>query len=212
MRPSRAGPAPAARDADRFGRDDLVLLAVPREGTHLDPRRVEVAQVARRVRAGVPCSTASPPASGRLAVRPPCRVERGGRMPRALLRPLSFVFVGLVLASAWAGESLVLATTFPDWTLVTEGERRTEVMAVAQPLSQPHRYGCRTPEVFVRTDVTAIEAAVPLVLPFLRDGLHEEVVDEAEGRRLSVLAGQGMMFDRMLVFLALDDGMWLLVC
>lgn len=133
-------------------------------------------------------------------------------MSRSLLRSVSIVLVWLALAPAWAGESMALATTFPDWTLVTEGARRAEVIAVARPWSQPFRYGCHTPEVFVRADVAVIEQAVPLVLPFVLAGLHEEVVDEGEGRRLSVLAGEGMMFDRMLVFLALDDGMWLLVC
>ncbi len=139
-------------------------------------------------------------------------VMHGNRTPPKILRSLLFVLGALAFMPALAAPSLALATEFPGWSSVADGVRRAEVVDAARPLSRPHAFSCRSPEVFVRTDVTTIEAAVPLVVPFVGAGIGEEVVDADEAHRLSVLSGQGMMFERMLVWLRFDDGVWLLVC
>ncbi len=129
-----------------------------------------------------------------------------------VLRSVTLIALLASLTPVLAAASLALATEFPAWSIVTDGDRRSDVVSAARPLSQPHAFSCRSPEVFVRDDVATIEAAVPLVLPYVGEGLGEEIVDAGESHRVSILSGQGMMFDRMLVFLTLEDGVWLLVC
>jgi hypothetical protein len=135
-------------------------------------------------------------------------------MTCSLLRSFGLVLSLVAAMSASAAPSLALATEFPGWSIITGGERRAEVVATAQPLSRPHAFSCRSPEAFVRSDLMTIEAALPFVLPYLGEGLGEEIVDVDADQtlRVSVLSGPGMMFDRMLVFLRLEDGVWLLVC
>lgn len=119
-----------------------------------------------------------------------------------------------VVGSSWAlaAESLQLGSEFRGWVEVADDAARAAVVDEVRPLTRPHAFSCRSPEVFVHPELTTIEEALARYLPELRSGLREEVVDEAPGYRLAIVDGLDLMFERLSVLWLRPDGVWLLVC
>lgn len=119
-----------------------------------------------------------------------------------------------VVGAPWAlaEQSLQLGSNFRGWEAVAEGAAREEVLELVRPLSRPHSFSCRSPEVFFHPEATTIEEALARYVPRLRQELTERVVDATDEHRLAIVEAPDLMFERLSVLVVRPAGVWLLVC